>query len=115
MTEGDGDVDGSESNEKVEMSNIQRQVITAIRIELARLASSIKNKDKNVQPQDPDALAQEIQTIIFNNAKINNIQPKEIFRLLYMILINTEKGPKLGNYILDLGIENIVKVIEKRT
>jgi len=80
---------------------------------LSSLASNVAKKRDNSKTQDDD-LAQEVQTIIFNNAKGNNLQPKEIFKLLYKILINTEKGPRLGNYIVDLGIDNVVKVIEKR-
>ena len=102
------------ANEKVEMSSIQKEVIFKIGNELSSLATTINNKDKDAKTQEDD-LAQDIQTIIFNNAKNNNLQPKEIFKILYKILINAEKGPRLGNYIVDLGIDNVVKVIEKRT
>jgi len=78
------------------------------------LATNINNKGRDAKTQEDD-LAQEVQTIIFNNAKNNDLQPKEIFKILYKILINAEKGPRLGNYIVDLGIDNVVKVIEKRT
>ena len=101
-------------DEKVEMTSIQKDVISKIENELANLASNLENNRKDAKAQDDD-LAQGVQTIIFNNAKNNNLQPKEIFKLLYKILINAEKGPRLGNYIVDLGIDNVVKVIEKRT
>ncbi len=114
LTEGDGEGDGSSAIEKVEMSSIQKEVIFKIGNELSNLASNIDKKGEAAKTQDDD-LAQDVQTIIFNNAKNNNIQPKEIFKLLYKILINTEKGPRLGNYIVDLGINNVVKVIENRT
>ena len=112
LTEGDGE-DGR-SSEKLEMSSIQKEVILKIGNDLTILTSNINKKNKDIKSQDED-LAQEVQTIIFNNAKNNNLQPKEIFRILYKILINAEKGPRLGNYIVDLGIDNVVKVIEKRT
>ncbi|TVP41656.1 lysine--tRNA ligase [Candidatus Nitrosocosmicus arcticus] len=110
----DDDVDGSRSGEKLEMSSIQKEAILRIGNDLTNLISNINKKNKDIKSQDND-LAQEVQTIIFNNAKNNNLQPKEIFRILYKILINAEKGPRLGNYIVDLGIDNVVKVIEKRT
>ncbi|MBA2267765.1 MAG: lysine--tRNA ligase [Nitrosopumilus sp.] len=109
----DGDGDGGRGSEKLAISSIQKEVILKIGNDLTSLASNITNKNKDIKSQDD--LAQEVQTIIFNNAKNNNLQPKEIFRLLYKILINAEKGPRLGNYIVDLGIDNVVKVIEKRT
>ena len=113
-TGGKADAEGSRADEKVEMSSIQKKVISEIGNQLSSLASNVAKKRDNSKTQDDD-LAQEVQTIIFNNAKGNNLQPKEIFKLLYKILINTEKGPRLGNYIVDLGIDNVVKVIEKRT
>ena len=114
LTEGDGEGDGSSAIEKVEMSSIQKEVIFKIGNELSNLASNIDKKGEAAKTQDDD-LAQDVQTIIFNNAKNNNIQPKEIFKLFIQDLINTEKGPRLGNYIVDLGINNVVKVIENRT
>ena len=114
MTGGEAEAEGSRADEKVEMSSIQKKVISEIRNQLSSLASNAARKRDNSKTLDDD-LAQEVQTIIFNNAKGNNLQPKEIFKLLYKILINTEKGPRLGNYIVDLGIDNVVKVIEKRT
>jgi len=113
-TWGEAEVEDSRADEKVEMSSIQKKVISEIGNQLSSLASNVAQKRDNSKTQDDD-LAQEVQTIIFNNAKGNNLQPKEIFKLLYKILINTEKGPRLGNYIVDLGIDNVVKVIEKRT
>ena len=114
LTEGDGEGDDSRTIEKVEMSSIQKEVIVKIGTELSSLASTMKKRSEDAKTLDDD-LALQVQTIIFNNAKNNNLQPKDIFKLLYMILINAEKGPKLGNYIVDLGIDNVVKVIEKRT
>ena len=114
LKEGDGEGDDSKADEKVEMNRIQKEVIFKIGSELSSLASNM-NKNSEVAKTQDDDLAQEVQTIIFNNAKNNNLQPKEIFRLLYKILINAEKGPRLGNYIVDLGLDYVVKVIEKRT
>ena len=116
MSETEGDVEGKVGsiNEKVEMNSIQKEVIFKIGNQLSSLASDTNKKNPDIKTQNDD-LAQEVQTIIYNNAKMNNLQPKEIFKLLYKILINAEKGPRLGNYIVDLGIENVVNLIEKRT
>lgn len=114
LTGSEGETEGSKVDEKVEMNSIQKEVISKIGNQLSSLASTLAKKRDNSKTLDDD-LAQEVQTIIFNSAKSNNLQPKEIFKLLYKILINTEKGPRLGNYIVDLGIDNVVKVLEKRT
>ena len=108
--------DNRRGNEKVKMNSVQKEVIFKIAKDLTNLAAaaSISNKTKDAIVVQDDDLAQDVQTIIFNNAKSSNLQPKEIFRILYKILINTEKGPKLGNYIVDLGIENVLKLIENK-
>ncbi|HKU83230.1 MAG TPA: lysine--tRNA ligase [Candidatus Nitrosocosmicus sp.] len=113
-TEADVEGRGGGLIEKVEMNSIQKEIIFKIGNQLSSLASDNNKKSPDIKTQNDD-LAQEVQTIIYNNAKINNLQPKEIFKLLYKILINAEKGPRLGNYIVDLGIDNVVKLIEKRT
>ncbi|MGI0043974.1 MAG: hypothetical protein ACRD47_09705, partial [Nitrososphaeraceae archaeon] len=46
-----------------------------------------------------------IQTEIFSIAQRRGLQPKGYFKMLYKILINAEKGPRLGNYIVDMGIK----------
>ena len=101
LSEGDDEGQGAEDdnrrgNEKVEMNNVQKEVIFKIGKDLTNLvaAASINNKTKDAIVAQDDDLAQDVQTIIFNNAKSSNLQPKEIFRILYKILINTEKGPK---------------------
>ncbi|HZH38757.1 MAG TPA: hypothetical protein VEX17_01705, partial [Bacillales bacterium] len=63
---------------------------------------------------DTDELYHQVQTIVFQKSKENGIQPKDFFRLFYRILINAEKGPRLGNYIVDLGIKNAIRKIEKK-
>jgi lysyl-tRNA synthetase class 1 len=54
---------------------------------------------------DKNELAVTIQSEIFSIAQKIGLQPKAFFRLLYRILINAEKGPRLGNYIVDMGIK----------
>jgi lysyl-tRNA synthetase, class I len=61
---------------------------------------------KNLEPtNDTGELAIAIQSEIFNIAKRRGLQPKGLFKLLYEILINAERGPRLGNYIADMGIK----------
>jgi lysyl-tRNA synthetase, class I len=80
-------------------------------LQLNKIADETEKSNTN---QDTDALSQKIQTVIFTNAKENNIEPKDFFRLFYKILINAERGPRLGNYIVDLGIRNVTNKIEKK-
>ena len=40
------------------------------------------------------------------------LEPMEIFTLMYKKLINLEKGPKLAGFIRTIGQERILKLLE---
>lgn len=108
----------------IEITLNQKQALHEIRLELADLAIRIdgyntketsdllREDGKSHGPKED--LAEKIQTIIYNNAKIYNIQPRDLFKLLYKLLINAERGPKLGNYIIELGINNVTSILERK-
>ncbi|HEX2068545.1 MAG TPA: lysine--tRNA ligase [Nitrososphaeraceae archaeon] len=54
-----------------------------------------------------------LQSRIFNIARNNQMEPKEFFTLLYRMLLNTDRGPRLGNYALDLGINQTCNILER--
>ncbi len=53
-----------------------------------------------------------IQSEIFEIAKANNLKPRILFQLLYQILLGSNKGPKLGKYIVDANKTKITKKIK---
>ena len=57
--------------------------------------------------------ADDIQSAIFAIAKENEINPRDFFKLLYQILLNADRGPKLGPYIHTIGTEQAIKTIKK--
>ncbi|MBS7606653.1 lysine--tRNA ligase [Candidatus Bathyarchaeota archaeon] len=57
--------------------------------------------------------AEKIQSAIFEVARGNNIEPRNFFRILYMILLGSPSGPRLGPYIVTMGIENVIKALER--
>jgi len=59
--------------------------------------------------EDADA----IQSAIFEIARKNGIRPKNFFRTLYSILLGTSSGPRLGPYIMDMGREEVIKVLRR--
>ncbi len=89
----------------------QKNAINEVVSELKKLSDRI---EKTKILENVPELSQEVQTLIFNKAKENNLEPRELFKLFYKILINAERGPKLGNYIVDLGIKNVLNLIEKK-
>ncbi len=55
---------------------------------------------------------EKLQTKIFNMAKANEIKPKKFFKVLYQILLNSNKGPRLGPYIVDIGKIEVIKKLK---
>ena len=105
----------------VEFENLQQKLnqpnLTSVGSDTLNINNNNDNKsnsNSNSNNNDNDELAQEIQSIIFHSAKSNNLQPKEVFRLFYRILINSERGPRLGNYIADLGLSNVIPILVKK-
>lgn len=50
-----------------------------------------------------------IHNVIFEFAKANGIEPKELFKQLYLYLIGKERGPRLGKLIFALGVKRLQK------
>ena len=109
--EDDDNLEYDEDSMKIEIESKHKKAICDVLLQLNKISNDIEKSTTN---QDTDALNQKIQTIIFTNAKENKIEPKDFFRLFYKILINAERGPRLGNYIVDLGIKNVINKIEKK-
>jgi lysyl-tRNA synthetase class 1 len=63
-------------------------------------------------PDTPDD-AKRLQSNVFSIARANDIEPKEFFTLLYRMFLNSEKGPRIGNYILDLGVERATTMLKR--
>jgi lysyl-tRNA synthetase, class I len=80
----------------------QKKALTEL---VTTLRSFVNKEDNN--------MANNIQTLIYETSKKHGIEPKNFFRLLYQILINSERGPKLGNYLVDLGIDRTSEIIER--
>ncbi len=54
-----------------------------------------------------------LQSKVFDIARNNAMEPKEFFILLYKMLINSDRGPRIGNYALDLGIERTCNILQR--
>lgn len=54
----------------------------------------------------------EIQNAVFTAAKSNGIPIKRFFKILYRILLGRDSGPKLGPYIISLGVEETARKLE---
>lgn len=112
-----GDSSDTIKNDLISINAQQKLLLQKIKSEFENLlsvkqSSTEEGEDHKYRSQNNDDIAQEVQSIIYNNAKSNDFQPKEVFKLFYQILIQAERGPRLGNYIADLGLDNVIKTLD---
>jgi lysyl-tRNA synthetase class 1 len=87
----------------IRLSNAQRKAIADL-IEVIKPFGKVQSTPDN---------AKDLQSKVFDVARNNNMEPKEFFRLLYRMFLNTERGPRIGNYFLDLGIDRTAGVLQR--
>jgi lysyl-tRNA synthetase class 1 len=63
-------------------------------------------------PDTPDN-AKDLQSKVFYTARSNDIEPKEFFTLLYRMFLNADRGPRIGNYFLDLGVDKATSILQR--
>ena len=60
---------------------------------------------------DSEKSIDDLQNSIYQIAKANQIPPKDFFRVLYQIILGTNRGPKIGPFIEDVGRKNVAKTL----
>ena len=61
-------------------------------------------------PEDPS----DVQNAIYRAAKGNGVLPRDLFRTLYQIILGTDRGPRIGPFITDIGREKVGRMIRAR-
>jgi len=72
----------------------------------AALKQLVKLLEENVEIED-------LQNSIYSIAKENQVQPKDFFKILYQIILSTNRGPKIGPFIEDIGKKKVADIISK--
>jgi lysyl-tRNA synthetase class 1 len=68
-----------------------------------------ENAKKFVSSLEPSMDALAIHNAVFDFAKANGIEPKELFAEIYDSMIRKPKGPRLGKFIAAIGVEKVKK------
>ena len=55
---------------------------------------------------------EEYQGVAFNAAKANNWKPRDVFPVVYRVLLGKTQGPRLGPYISLIGKEGVISELE---
>ena len=79
---------------------------------------TVDNSAKDALKQLADLLSknekiEDLQNSIYNIAKENQVQPRDFFKILYQIILSTNRGPKIGPFIEDVGMKEVADKIYK--
>lgn len=86
--------------------------------------TEVKETTLELKPEEREAIrqlmqiiereedAEKIQGSIFEVARRNGVKPRDFFKTLYMILLGTSSGPRLGPYVKDMGRKNAIEALE---
>jgi lysyl-tRNA synthetase class 1 len=88
---------------EIQLSSLQRKAVE----ELIEAIKPFKGL------ADSSDTAKNLQSDVFSIARANGIEPKSFFGLLYRMFLNTDRGPRIGNYILDLGVDRARSILER--
>jgi lysyl-tRNA synthetase class 1 len=87
----------------VKISETQHKALVELTIALEAFRGASDSPDN----------AKSLQSKVFEISRENGIEPKDFFTLLYRIFLNAERGPRIGNYFLDLGIDRVLFTLKK--
>ncbi|HZT34479.1 MAG TPA: lysine--tRNA ligase, partial [Nitrososphaera sp.] len=99
----DDNSDDADTRYSVELGDVQQAAVQSLIQELGKFRGVENNADN----------AKELQSRVFEIARANGIEPRDFFALLYRMLFNIERGPRIGNYFLDLGIDRVIAILQK--
>ena len=63
------------------------------------------------QMLEADNEPDDLQNAIYQIAKSNEIPPKDFFKTLYQIILGSNRGPKIGPFILDIGRKKVANTL----
>lgn len=99
----DDNASGRDEKFDVRLTDVQRKAITELLDVLGEFAGLLETTEN----------AKALQSRVFDIARTNNLEPKEMFTLLYRMFLNADRGPRIGNYFLDLGFERSSSVLKR--
>jgi len=97
--------------QKIEMA---RNWAIEVKAEMARVKLDERQKKAVLELVDrikAATSADNVQNAIFETAKSNSIEVSAFFSLLYLMLLGSERGPRLGPYIFDLGKDRVAEML----
>jgi len=76
------------------------------------LQSAVKAILSLVEKMKKDITEKDLQSAVYDIARENNLQPRDFFKLMYKLILGKESGPRLGPFIVTIGKERVIKLLE---
>jgi lysyl-tRNA synthetase class 1 len=61
-----------------------------------------------------DAGEDDLQAIPFEVARAAAVEPRELFRTIYEVLLGQERGPRFGSFVELVGKERVVEMLREK-
>lgn len=75
--------------------------------------AAIEELHSVVQRELATMTEKDMQDRIYDIARTHELEPKAFFSVLYRVLVQAEKGPRLGGFIKTLGAERVGAILER--
>ena len=56
----------------------------------------------------------ELQGIPFDIAREAEVEPKELFRMFYQVVLGQERGPRFGSFVKLVGKERVLEMLREK-
>jgi lysyl-tRNA synthetase class 1 len=93
--------------------NWNNDFLKAEKIEIKISEIEKESIEKLIETIKKEKDGEKLQYQIFEIAKKSGIKPVKFFQLIYKIILNRDKGPRLGPYIIERGKKEIIEKLEK--
>lgn len=84
---------------------------TKVEVQMDEMSKKALSELKNILEGSEEPM--DLQNAIYQIAKSNAVQPKDFFKTLYQIILASDKGPKIGPFILDIGRKKVAAAISE--
>jgi len=100
--------------ERIEYATNWNRDFLEIRETKTKLSAAERNAIKELaQALQTESDADRVQGIIFNTARKYEVKPGQFFKTLYITLLGTQSGPRLGPYIIAMGRKNVIEALDR--
>jgi lysyl-tRNA synthetase class 1 len=105
-----------EVNKRLEFAKRWYEDFLKVKIQTEKIEIDEKRKmaiEELIKAIEREDDGEKLQKEIFEIARSSGVEIQEFFKLVYRIILNSDKGPKLGPYIIESGKENIIKKLRE--